>query len=154
MRRLLLGDWNRWIRDPIDVGRLIFAGGTLAFAAMGRSTAIGLAVASGVLLLARYVNLPRPYDLSLLLAMTLIAWGTALNLYGDWKHYDKLVHGISPALWSPVIYIVLNFSLTSFAGWLEARLRRSKKSTGAVVGADAVDELAAPGEHEDLQRTT
>jgi glutamate transport system permease protein len=53
-----------------------------------------------------------------------------------------------------VIYIVLNFSLTSLAGWLEARLRRSKKSTGAVVGADAVDELAAPGEHEDLQRTT
>lgn len=53
-----------------------------------------------------------------------------------------------------VIYIVLNFSLTSFAGWLEARLRRSKKSTGAVVGADAVEELAAPGEHEDLQRTT
>jgi glutamate transport system permease protein len=53
-----------------------------------------------------------------------------------------------------VIYIVLNFSLTSFAGWLEARLRRSKKSTGAVVGADAVEELAAPGDNEDRQRTT
>ncbi|MGW2720383.1 amino acid ABC transporter permease [Streptomyces sp. NPDC001492] len=38
-----------------------------------------------------------------------------------------------------VIYIVLNFSLTSFAGWLEARLRRSKKSTGAVLGEDAVE---------------
>ena len=37
---------------------LVFAGGTLA---------------SGVLLLARYVNLPRSYDFSLLLAMTLIA---------------------------------------------------------------------------------
>lgn len=107
MRKFFLGDWSRWIRDPIDVGKLIFAGGTLAFAAMGRSTAVGLAIASAVLLLARYVNLPRPYDLSLLLAMTLIAWGTALNLYGDWKYYDKLVHGISPALWAPVIYIVL-----------------------------------------------
>ncbi|MEU8588508.1 amino acid ABC transporter permease [Streptomyces sp. NPDC048664] len=32
-----------------------------------------------------------------------------------------------------VIFIVLNFSLTSFAGWLERRLRRAKKSTGAVV---------------------
>jgi glutamate transport system permease protein len=51
-----------------------------------------------------------------------------------------------------VIYIVLNFSLTSFAGWLEGRLRRGKKSTGAVVGADAVAELSAPGEHEDLQK--
>jgi glutamate transport system permease protein len=34
-----------------------------------------------------------------------------------------------------VIYIAVNFALTSFAGWLEGRLRRRKKSTGAVVGA-------------------
>ncbi|MFE7708157.1 amino acid ABC transporter permease [Streptomyces sp. NPDC057486] len=34
-----------------------------------------------------------------------------------------------------VLYIVVNFALTSFAGWLEGRLRRGKKSTGAVVGA-------------------
>ncbi|GAA2452564.1 amino acid ABC transporter permease [Streptomyces glaucus] len=52
-----------------------------------------------------------------------------------------------------VIFIVLNFSLTSFASWLEGRLRRGKKSTGAVVGAGAVEELAAPGEHEELQKT-
>jgi glutamate transport system permease protein len=42
-----------------------------------------------------------------------------------------------------VIFIVLNFVLTSFASWLEARLRRSKRSTGAVVGAGEVDELNA-----------
>lgn len=35
-----------------------------------------------------------------------------------------------------LIYIVLNFSLTSFASWLEGRLRRGKKSTGAVLAAD------------------
>ncbi|MEV0530603.1 amino acid ABC transporter permease [Kitasatospora sp. NPDC050463] len=46
-----------------------------------------------------------------------------------------------------VLFVVLNFALTSFAGWLEGRLRRGKKSTGAVVGADAVEELATPGEH-------
>ncbi|MEU9208148.1 amino acid ABC transporter permease [Streptomyces sp. NPDC048415] len=34
------------------------------------------------------------------------------------------------------IYIVLNFALTSFASWLEGRLRRGKKSTGAVLPAD------------------
>ncbi|MGI5194421.1 amino acid ABC transporter permease [Streptomyces sp. CA-288835] len=49
-----------------------------------------------------------------------------------------------------VIYIVLNFALTSFASWLEIRLRRGKKSTGAVLGADAVAELSAPGEHVDV----
>ncbi|MFB6708259.1 amino acid ABC transporter permease [Streptomyces sp. NPDC056333] len=34
-----------------------------------------------------------------------------------------------------LIYIVVNYALTSFAGWLEGRLRRRKKSTGVVVGA-------------------
>ncbi|MEU3999054.1 amino acid ABC transporter permease [Streptomyces fungicidicus] len=42
-----------------------------------------------------------------------------------------------------VIYIVLNFILTSFASWLEKRLRRSKRGTGAVLGAEDVDDLNA-----------
>ncbi|MEU0395583.1 amino acid ABC transporter permease [Streptomyces sp. NPDC006208] len=46
-----------------------------------------------------------------------------------------------------VIFVVLNFGLTTFAGRLEGRLRRGKKSTGAVVGAGVVEELATPGEH-------
>jgi glutamate transport system permease protein len=37
-----------------------------------------------------------------------------------------------------VIFIVINFSLTTFAGWLEKRLRRGKKSTGAVLPPSAV----------------
>ncbi|MFI6942630.1 amino acid ABC transporter permease [Streptomyces sp. NPDC050418] len=42
-----------------------------------------------------------------------------------------------------VIFIVLNFLLTSFASWLEKRLRRGKKSTGVVLGAgDAGEGLA------------
>ncbi|MFH8453373.1 amino acid ABC transporter permease [Streptomyces fungicidicus] len=42
-----------------------------------------------------------------------------------------------------VIFIVLNFLLTSFASWLEGRLRRSKRGTGAVLGAEDVDDLNA-----------
>ncbi|KUN75496.1 amino acid ABC transporter permease [Streptomyces griseoruber] len=42
-----------------------------------------------------------------------------------------------------VMFIVLNFLLTSFASWLEQRLRRSKRSTGAVLGAEKVDDLNA-----------
>ncbi len=42
-----------------------------------------------------------------------------------------------------VIFIALNFALTTFASWLEGRLRRSKKSTGAVLGVEDVDELNA-----------
>lgn len=38
-----------------------------------------------------------------------------------------------------LIFIALNYLLTSFAGWLEGRARRTRKSTGAVV-------TAAPGD--------
>ncbi|MFF4490227.1 amino acid ABC transporter permease [Streptomyces sp. NPDC001544] len=41
-----------------------------------------------------------------------------------------------------VIFLALNFSLTSFATWLERRLRRGKKSTGAVVPPSAVADIA------------
>jgi glutamate transport system permease protein len=42
-----------------------------------------------------------------------------------------------------IIFIVLNFILTSFASWLEVRLRSSKRGTGAVLGADDVVDLNA-----------
>ncbi|MHB9858632.1 amino acid ABC transporter permease [Streptomyces sp. YIM S03343] len=41
------------------------------------------------------------------------------------------------------LYIVVNFALTSFAHWLEGRLRRSKRGTGTVIGAEEADELNA-----------
>lgn len=41
------------------------------------------------------------------------------------------------------MFIVLNFILTSFASWLEGRLRRSKRGTGAVLATDKVDDLNA-----------
>jgi hypothetical protein len=101
-RRLLLGDWNRYVRDPIDVLRIAFIAGTVVYWALGRSTAIGLTAASIVLVIARLIDLPRPYDLMLLGAMVLIAGGTALDLYGRIAWYDKLVHGLSPFMWAPV----------------------------------------------------
>ncbi|MEE1760661.1 amino acid ABC transporter permease [Streptomyces sp. SP18BB07] len=44
-----------------------------------------------------------------------------------------------------IIYIILNFIITSFASWLEQRLRRGKKSTGAVLGPAAIEGTAATG---------
>ncbi|MGW7290662.1 amino acid ABC transporter permease [Streptomyces sp. NPDC054847] len=46
-----------------------------------------------------------------------------------------------------LIYIVLNLILTTFASWLEKRLRRAKKSTGAVLAAPggAEEPVAEPG---------
>ncbi|GAA2883857.1 amino acid ABC transporter permease [Streptomyces mexicanus] len=44
-----------------------------------------------------------------------------------------------------LIFVVLNFSLTSFASWLERRLRRGKKSTGAVLAPAAVGGTESAG---------
>ncbi|MGW1209632.1 amino acid ABC transporter permease [Streptomyces sp. NPDC002499] len=44
-----------------------------------------------------------------------------------------------------IVFIVVNFILTSFASWLEGRLRRSKRSTGAVLGADQIEDLNPAG---------
>nr|WSW43332.1 amino acid ABC transporter permease [Streptomyces sp. NBC_01001] len=38
-----------------------------------------------------------------------------------------------------LIYIVVNFALTTLASWIEGRLRKSKKGTGAVVAGDVAE---------------
>lgn len=44
-----------------------------------------------------------------------------------------------------LLYIGVNFALTTFASWLEGRLRKSTKSTGAVVGVGEVSDMATGG---------
>jgi uncharacterized membrane protein HdeD (DUF308 family) len=106
-RRLVYGDWSWLVRDGLDVLRIAFFAGAIAFAVQGRSTAVALTAASAVLLVARVIDLPRWFDFGLVVAMTLIAYGTALSLYGGWFYYDKIVHGLSPIGYVPVLYIVV-----------------------------------------------
>ncbi|QKW09554.1 amino acid ABC transporter permease [Streptomyces sp. NA04227] len=44
-----------------------------------------------------------------------------------------------------VIFIIVNLILTTFASWLEKFLRRSKRSTGAVLGVSAAEKADEPG---------
>jgi uncharacterized membrane protein HdeD (DUF308 family)/uncharacterized membrane protein YjdF len=106
-RRLVYGDWSWLVRDGLDVLRLAFIAGTIVFAVQGRSTAVALTAACVVLLVARVIDMPRWFDFGLIMAMSLIAWGTALSLYGGWFYYDKIVHGLSPVGYVPVLYIVI-----------------------------------------------
>ncbi|MBM9618970.1 amino acid ABC transporter permease [Streptomyces zhihengii] len=56
-----------------------------------------------------------------------------------------------------IIFIVLNLLLTTFASWLERRLRRAKRSSGAVLAADtagAEEPVAEPGVKTDDGRGT
>jgi uncharacterized membrane protein HdeD (DUF308 family)/uncharacterized membrane protein YjdF len=105
--RIVYGDWTWFVRDSLDLLRLAFIGGTIVFAAEGRSDVVALTAASAILLVARVIDLPRWFDFGLTVAMTLIAWGTALGLYGNWFYYDKVVHSLSPVAYAPVLYIAL-----------------------------------------------
>ncbi|WP_151775244.1 amino acid ABC transporter permease [Streptomyces abyssomicinicus] len=65
---------------------------------------------------------------------------TASSFYGA-----NIIQSLTVAA---VIFIVINFALTSFASWLEKRLRRAKKSTGVTLAPDGgADQsaFAAPG---------
>ncbi len=107
-RRLLLGDWTPVVRDGIDVLRLLLLGGAVGYALAGRGGAAALlAFLGAVTVLARLVNLPRVYDLSLTLAMALQGFGEVWGLYDRFVRFDDLVHVTLPLLTSPVVYIAL-----------------------------------------------
>jgi hypothetical protein len=96
------------IRDGIDVLRLVILGGAVAFAVAGDSGAAAVLGALGAITLAaRFVNLPRVYDLSLTAAMALQGFGEAFGLYDRFVRFDDLVHFTLPMLTAPVVYIAL-----------------------------------------------
>jgi uncharacterized membrane protein YjdF len=105
--RFILGDWGRFVRDPLDVMRIAFFIGTIVWVVTDGPAADGLVGASLVLIGGRFLNLPRFYDLSLIIGMTLTGWGSALHLYGQHEWYDDVVHGLMPALMTPIVYILL-----------------------------------------------
>jgi hypothetical protein len=105
-QKLILGDWTRYIRDPLDVCRILFIAATVVWGLLGHSVT-GLIGASLVILLARAVSLPRFYDCSVIVVVFLLAWGSALGMYGSWGFYDNLVHFIVPLLTTGMIYLLL-----------------------------------------------
>jgi hypothetical protein len=107
-RTLVMGDWGPVVRDPIDVLRaaLALAAAGFALAGDGRAAVI-LGVGAGFVWLVRLVNLPRVYDLSVVAATSLQAWGEALHAYDSISWFDNVVHFTVPLLGAPVVYIVL-----------------------------------------------
>jgi hypothetical protein len=107
-RTLLLGDWSRTVRDPLDLLRAAFFVGALVFLALGEMKGVANLLVGGIaLLIARAIDLPRLYDLGFTIAMILTGWGEALGLYDAWEPYDNVVHFIVPMLTSQVVYIAL-----------------------------------------------
>jgi len=107
-RRLLLGDWTRFPRDPIDLLRLALPVGVVLFAFAGDAKAVGyLAVSTLATFAARLANLPRALDLAFVVALSITGWGEALGLYDSYGWFDRVVHFLVPMLGAPVAYVGL-----------------------------------------------
>ena len=105
-QKLILGDWSRVVRDPLDVCRLLFLITTIVWAFTGHAVTplIGACVVLG---LARAANLPRFYDAGLIVAMVLLGWGEVLGVYDSWRYYDNVVHTTVPLLLTGLLYVLL-----------------------------------------------
>jgi hypothetical protein len=107
-RTLVLGDWNPWIRDPIDVLRALLVAAALAFLAAGDPEGAALLGGAGALAWAvRPVQLPRAYDACFVIALALQATGEALGAYDAIPWFDNVVHFSLPFFLAPTLYIAL-----------------------------------------------
>jgi hypothetical protein len=112
-RTLVLRDWGRVVRDPIDVLRAAFFAGALVFAIRGELGGVAnLLVAGGALLVARAVNLPRLDDLGFTIAMIL---GSNLQLSNRDTVGDLIADTLGSAAGGPLLVAWTKF------GWGSVR---------------------------------
>lgn len=107
-RRLLLGDWSRLVRDPIDLLRLAVLGLAILSLVEGDLTGLArLAFTFVIVLLPRWFAVPRPFDLAFVLAMIVQGLGYYLGLFQTIGPYDLVVHALVTLSVAPLIYLGL-----------------------------------------------
>jgi hypothetical protein len=107
VRTLLLGDWSRPVRDPIDLLRIAYAVGVPLVAVLRHDYPLNLTISAIAVWAIRPLLLPRLYDLAFCLGLGLTGWGDALGLYDRFAYYDVVVHTLAPFFIAPVLYILL-----------------------------------------------
>jgi hypothetical protein len=104
----LVGDWNRVVRDPLDLFRLVPLVGAIVTVIVGETAHTPELVGAFVVSLApRVLNVQRPFDLVFQLGMNLAVWGNVLGLFDAVYGYDKVVHFVLPCGAAMMLYIAL-----------------------------------------------
>ena len=107
-QRLLLGDWNRVVRDPLDLLRLaLVAAAAVALVRQVDGGSVTLAVCAGAGVAVRPLLLPRLYDLMVLVALAVQGLTEASGAYESVAWIDRVVHFVVPMLGSGVLYVAL-----------------------------------------------
>jgi hypothetical protein len=106
---MLLGDWGSVVRDPIDLLRWSCAAGLVVFTIQGNTAvAARFAVTTALVFFARWLCLPRVFDLSFVFTMCIQGWGTALDLFSRWGWFDVFVHSTVSCSVAALLYLVLS----------------------------------------------
>ena len=105
-RTVLLGDWSRPVRDPIDLLRISYVAGVPVVWIARGDFPLNLAISAVVVVAVRFLLLPRLYDLAFCLGLGLTGWGDALGLYDRFAYYDVVVHTLASFFLAPVLYIL------------------------------------------------
>ena len=104
----LVGDWNRVIRDPLDLLRLAPLVGAIVSLIIGETTHTVEMFGGFLIVLApRIFNVQRPFDLVFQLGMNLALWGNVFGLFDSIYAYDKIVHFLLPCGSAMMLYIAL-----------------------------------------------
>jgi hypothetical protein len=99
-------DWHPVLRDPLDLVRLSFLVGAVAYALAGDwDASVRLLAPACFVFLVRAVDVPRPVDWTFCVAMLFQGWGNALQLFSEFWWYDNLVHITLPMSLAPILYI-------------------------------------------------
>jgi uncharacterized membrane protein YjdF len=106
-RHLLLGDWNPVIRDPIDVLRAALLVGAVLLIVLDKNVEAAPLVTVLIVLIPRMADMPRPFDLAVVVAMSIQAWGNLFDFFDRIHGYDKVVHFLVPMLTSAATYVLL-----------------------------------------------
>ncbi len=108
IERLLLGNWNPVVRDPIDLLRLNFLAGVAIYGAGGNITqALRFGISFAIVLVARLLALPRPFDLGLVIGVAISVWGGPLGLFAEFGWYDEVLHAVMSFFGAPLLYLLL-----------------------------------------------
>ena len=104
----LVGDWNRVVRDPLDLLRLVPLVGAVISIVIGETThTVEMFGGFLVVLVPRILNVQRPFDLIFQLGMNLALWGNVFGLFDAIYGYDKVVHFLLPCGSAMMAYIAL-----------------------------------------------
>lgn len=107
VRFLLLGDWHPIVRDPIDVLRGLLLIGAALLLALDKHLEAAPLVTVLIVLVPRLLDMPRPFDLAVVLAMSIHAWGNLFDLFAIYSWFDKVVHVVVPMFTSTAAYVAL-----------------------------------------------